>query len=85
MYVVDRFEGEFAVLTSKDDKSSLDVARGELPEGAKPGATVCRDALGAWTIDEADTQERLQRVRQLMREVFSRSKISKPQRPTDEP
>lgn len=68
-YVIDRFEGNIAVLVSKLDSSVKNVERGTLPERAVAGWTVYENG-GAWFVDPGDTLSRMERVRQKMAEVF---------------
>lgn len=63
-WVVDRFEGGFAVLEHGDTKEHRDVPRTRLPEGTLEG-----DALvlvgGRLVRDEDGTSERNERIRRL--------------------
>lgn len=68
-YVVDRFEGNLAVLVSKQDSSVKNVERGLLPEGVEAGWTVFEEG-GCWLADLDDTLSRKERIRAKMAEVF---------------
>lgn len=70
-YVIDRFEGDIAVLVSQGDSSVKNIKRSCLPKDAKNGLTVFENA-GTWQIDSDDSLARKERIRQKMAEVFRR-------------
>ena len=70
-YVVDRFEGDVAVLTPKGGGAARDVPRAQLPPEARPGATLTEAAGGSWRVDEQDSFERAERIRGKMARLFS--------------
>ena len=59
-YVIDRFEGNFAVCVD-DDGKKIDILKENLPEGAEEGFTIY-DEDGVYKIDLKDTEERKHRV-----------------------
>ena len=67
-YIVDRIEGDVAVL-ERDDLELVDVPLTELPEGVRQ-----HDCLevedGAWRIDRDRTAERKRRIEEKMRRLF---------------
>lgn len=67
--VIDRFEGDVAVLELDDGKSFADVDRSTLPEGAREGDALVGEK-GAWVVDEDATRENLAANKRLMDELF---------------
>lgn len=63
--VIDRFEGDLAVVLVGDEEYRLDVPRRFLPPGAREGDVL---ALG-WEIDRRETEARRERVRGLIDEL----------------
>ena len=64
-WVVDRFEGEFAVCQQTQTKEMRDVLRTELPEGAREGSVLRREKA-RWVLDEEEAQARSERIRKKM-------------------
>ena len=67
--VIDRFEGNVAVLELNDGESFADVDRSTLPEGAREGDALVGEK-GAWLVDEDATRENLAAHERLMDELF---------------
>ena len=67
--VIDRFEGDVAVLELDDGESFADVDRSTLPEGAREGDALVGEK-GAWLVDEDATRENLAANERLMNELF---------------
>ena len=67
--VIDRFEGNVAVLELNDGASFADVDRSTLPEGARVGDALVGEK-GAWLVDEDATRENLAANERLMDELF---------------
>lgn len=67
-YIVDRVEGDVAVL-ERDDLELVDVPLSKLPEGV--GRHDClEEEGGAWWIDRDRTAERKRRIEEKMRRLF---------------
>jgi hypothetical protein len=67
LYVLDRFEGDFAVLI--DDNQILNIRRSMLPANAKEGDCImCKG--GQYFIDETETVKRKKQIEKLMNELF---------------
>ncbi|HHY27479.1 MAG TPA: DUF3006 domain-containing protein [Desulfitobacterium dehalogenans] len=66
--IIDRFEGEFAVI-EQEDRVTITIPRHALPREAKEG-----DALvlvnGEYQIDRSETVERRKRIEELSRELW---------------
>ena len=62
MLIIDRFEGEYAVVET--DKGMINIPRADLPTGAKEG-----DALKL-TIDADGTKARKKRIDGMMNSLF---------------
>ena len=67
-FIVDRFEGDFAVLTD-DAKKSVSVKKTALPDDVFPGATLFLENRG-YVLDQADTVQRQQRIAQKTSRIF---------------
>ncbi len=70
--VIDRFEGDLAVLTPVGGAGVFSIKRGELPQGAAAGCTVERQAEG-WVILADETEARRRRVAEKARRLFRES------------
>ena len=68
-YIIDRFEGEFAVL-EKEDGGIIDVPKSEI-EGAKEGDVVLFEN-GLYTIDIEETEKRKALIEEKMKKLFER-------------
>lgn len=66
-YIIDRFEGDFAVL-EKEDGGTVDVKK-ELLEGACEGDVVIFEK-GKYIIDAKETQMRKKNIEEKMRNLF---------------
>lgn len=69
LYIVDRFEGEYAVCEDEEGKTH-DFARVELPQGAREGDVIRRAGDGAFYIDHAQTQRRREETRRLFESLM---------------
>lgn len=65
-YIVDRFEGEYAVL-EKEDGTTIDVLK-ELVSGAEGDVVVLKD--GEYHADEEQTLVRRRMIEEKMRKLF---------------
>lgn len=62
-YIIDRFEGDFAIV-ELSDKNFVNIPKIAMPTSAKEGSVI--DV----TIDDAETALRSQRVNKLMGDLF---------------
>ena len=64
--VIDRFEGDYAILIVGDDEQRLNIPRKELPKDAKEGSWLQLDIVGGQprniTLDEKETESARQRI-----------------------
>ena len=67
-YIVDRVEGNVAVL-ERDDLELVDVPLSELPEGIHQHDCLVREG-GVWRADPDRTAERKRRIGEKMRRLF---------------
>lgn len=68
IYIIDRFEGEFAVCERKDEQM-IQIAKKELPEQAKEGdILICKD--GKYTIDYQKTRDRKKEIEDLTKDLW---------------
>jgi hypothetical protein len=63
--VIDRFEGDLAVLLVGDEEYVLQVPRRFLPPGAREGDVL----VLRWKVDRQETEARRERVRRLIEEM----------------
>ena len=66
-YVIDRFEGEFAVL-EKADGTTVDVKKSDLPPVKEGDVVIFND--GAYTVDSEETQKRKEIIAEKMSKLF---------------
>ena len=68
LYIIDRFEGDFAVVEHDDEM--LNIKRTDLPENVKSGdVLIQRDER--FVIDDEQTAERRREIQRLQDELFS--------------
>lgn len=67
--VIDRFEGETAVLTPAGGGKPFNLPKAALPADAAGGATV-ELIKGSWIVDADDTADRRKRIADKARRVF---------------
>lgn len=70
MIILDRFEGDTAVLET--DEGMLNVERSELPDAVKEGDVLVNDG-GVWSVDKEATDERRSRMREKMRRLLKKN------------
>ena len=63
-YVIDRFEGDFAVLENPETKEPEDFPKADMPKGAHSGQTVFIQN-GKWEIDYEATAKRHSEIKSL--------------------
>lgn len=68
MYIIDRFEGDYAVLEG-EDQLMVRVEKSKLPSFAKEGDCIYGDEDG-YAIDPEATRKRKERIRKLMSNLF---------------
>lgn len=69
-YIIDRFEGEYAVL-EEESGSHTDVPRALLPENAAEGDLLHYDGT-AYRIDKAAAEIRRRRIEEKMRRIMKK-------------
>lgn len=75
--VIDRFEGDFAVIEINDGNDFINMNRSALPDNAKEGSVldVVLDANGkidAIKLDKDETARRAENIADLMKRVFKK-------------
>ncbi len=68
-YIIDRFEGEFAVL-EKETGGTIDVPKDKIPN-AKEGDVILFEN-GAYIINEEETQRRREMITEKMRKILKK-------------
>lgn len=69
--IIDRFEGEQAVLTPMGGGKPINIAKTALPGDAEAGATV-ELVHGSWTVCRGETEERKKRIAEKARRLFNK-------------
>lgn len=69
IYIIDRFEGDIAVLERQSDGEMIDIAKSKLPENAKVGAVIKYDGE-KYGVDENETQRLRDEVRKMQDDLF---------------
>ena len=69
--VIDRFEGEFAIV-ERDNCEFIRLPRASLPQSAREGDTLCEDGRGASYVDLCATKERRAAARQRLNRLFTK-------------
>ena len=67
--VIDRFEGEIAVLAPSAGGKPINLPKAALPQDAQSGDTV-ELVKGRWAIDRDDTEARRLRISEKARRIF---------------
>lgn len=71
-FVIDRFEGDTAVL-EEDGVGTVDVPRSKLPDGAAEGDALTLDEeSGAFYLDADGTRLRAERIKSIMNGFFEK-------------
>ena len=68
-FIIDRFEGEFAVL-EKENGGTTDVLKSEIPDGKEGDIVIFENDV--YTIDKAETQKRKEMIAEKMKKLFER-------------
>ena len=69
MIIIDRFEGNLAVLETDDGMKNIE--RSLLPENAAEGDVLVYD--GSWTVDTAATEQRRKRTRKRLKRLLNKT------------
>ena len=67
-HIVDRFEGDYAILLEGD--AALEVVKAALAEGIAEGDAVSLGEDGIWRKDAAETEERKERIAKKMKALW---------------
>lgn len=68
-YIIDRFEGEFAVL-ERESGGTKDIPKAQLP-GAREGDVIIFEG-GTYRIDKEETQKRKELIAEKMHKLFEK-------------
>lgn len=66
-YIIDRFEGEYAVL-EKAKGGTTDIPKSELPDVSEGDIVIFED--GTYRVDEEETKKRKELIAEKMRKLF---------------
>lgn len=69
MIIIDRFEGNLAVLETDDGMKNIE--RSLLPENAAEGDVLILD--GSWTVDTSATEQRRERTRKRLKRLLNKT------------
>ena len=69
MIIIDRFEGDLAVLETDD--GMINVERSLLPENAAEGDVLVYKS--SWTVDTAATEQRRERTRKRLKRLLNKT------------
>lgn len=67
--VIDRFEGDIAVIEWLDNQEKLDLPCTKLPKGAEVGDVLLFDGA-TWKVDKEETERRGKEIKKLMEELW---------------
>jgi hypothetical protein len=67
-YIIDRFEGDWAVCESADGKM-VDIEKSKLPKNAEVGDVIILEN-GHFRVDKEETDKRRKEIEDLMNELF---------------
>lgn len=70
-YIIDRFEGDWAVLelSGPQGSSTVQIKKNKLPAGCSEGDVVCQ-LQNEWQIDELATKQRRDRIREKLKKLL---------------
>jgi hypothetical protein len=69
-YVLDRFEGAFAICEDMETRITVPVNKSDLPKEAKPGDVLDKDG-DSYTINLEETLTRKERIQKLFESLWS--------------
>lgn len=72
-YIIDRFEGDFAVCENYDTEEMKDILREKLPLDAKEGDILLQDENGNFCIDYEETKLRKEKM-EMLRKSLNKNK-----------
>ena len=67
MYIIDRFEGDIAVVEA--DETMLDIPRSQLPAEAQEGDVLQKNG-DVYIVDRAATEKRKEEINRLMKGIW---------------
>ena len=68
-YIIDRFEGDFAVL-ERENGGTVDVLKADLPDATEGDVIVFEN--GFYKVDKEETQRRQELILEKMRKLFEK-------------
>lgn len=68
-YIIDRFEGDFAVCENYDTEEIIDILKEKLPNDAKEGDIIFKDDNENFCIDYEETRLRKERMEALRKSL----------------
>ena len=66
--IIDRFEGEYAVVEG-EDRGRVEIPRNIIPQNAKEGDSIVQIG-GKYVIDEGETQRRKREIEELAKDLW---------------
>lgn len=72
-YIIDRFEGDFAVCENYDTEEIIDILKEKLPNDAKEGDILLKDDNENFCIDYEETKLRKERM-EILRKSLKKNK-----------
>lgn len=66
--IIDRFEGEYAVV-EMEDRSMKNISRSQIPDEAKEGSAI-EYRNGKWKVDDDSTDRLREDINQLAKDLF---------------
>ena len=68
-YIIDRFEGIYAIC-EQEDKTMISIRKNQLPSGVKEGDYIIRKEDGTFLIDANKRKIREEEIRKKMNDLF---------------
>jgi hypothetical protein len=69
-YVIDRFEGSFALCEDMETRITVPVSKSDLPKEAKAGDVLDKDG-DTYTVNVEETKTRKERIQKLFESLWS--------------
>lgn len=77
-YIIDRFEGDWAVCEIHDgnnnDVETVNIEKVKIPKGCKSGDVICETADGKYIIDKEESERLKQEAEALYKKALDNSK-----------